>query len=141
MRRGFDSLTRLHFLGSSETEQRNDKAQTLALIQPEVMHWWQTGKCTRLQSEASGVRLPDSAPISSERFFQKVVDKMAAVWYLVSIMKIGKEIPIKIETDRYLLTDSMKRQSQHWFRPSTLVALLAKSVYINERPDSGGSLA
>ena len=57
-----------------------------------------------------------------------------------SKMKIGKEIPIETETDRYLLTDSMKRQSQHWFRPSTLVALLAKSVYINERPDSDGSL-
>ena len=67
---------------------------------------------------------------------------MAAVWYLVGIMKIGKEIPTETETDRYLLTDSMKRQSQHWFRPSALLAaLLAKSVYINERPDSGGSLA
>ena len=28
---------------------------------------------------------------------------MKTVWYLVHIMKIGKEIPIETETDRYLL--------------------------------------
>lgn len=52
-----------------------------------------------------------------------------------SKMKIGEEKPIENRNDSYLLTDSMKRQSQHWFRLPSAMALVAKSVYINRDPE------
>lgn len=55
------------------------------------MHWWQTGKCSRLQSGISRVRFPNSAPIYMADPIESDDEKMEELLTLQSMTEVPEE--------------------------------------------------